>query len=88
MATIKLDYETVMSHLNDIERAIEKLTFPSLPEESVGNNKLNFTKKWIEREHEIHQLVSQYKEAVVKNVEDTKANVNLLKEQDQAMVKN
>lgn len=87
MTVIKLDYETVIQTLEEIDRVIGKLSLPSLSPDTLGQNQLNFTTQWLLREETIHTLVTQYKEVVLKNVDDTKANVDLLKEQDETMVK-
>ncbi|MGG3573626.1 YwqI/YxiC family protein [Bacillus gobiensis] len=85
MTTIQLRHKEVISKLNEINQAVEGLSLRSPSASSLGDNKLDFTAKWLEREKNIHELVSQYKEAVQKNLEDTRDNVNTLKEQDQAI---
>lgn len=87
MQKIKLDYSEVTQQLNDMERALEALTLPSPPENELGQNKLGFTDKWLEREEYIKQMVIAYKMAVQKNIEDTRANVTALKKQDEAIFK-
>lgn len=87
MQKIKLDYSEVTQQLNDMERALEALTLPSPPEDELGQNKLGFTDKWIEREEYIKLMVIDYKMAVQKNIEDTRANVTALKKQDEAIVR-
>ena len=84
---IKLDYSEVIGQLNDAERALEVLTLPSPSEEELGQNQLAFTKKWLEREENIKQMLKAYIIAVQKNIEDTRANVAILKKQDEAIVK-
>ncbi len=87
MQKIKLDYDEVIQQLNDVERALEALTLPSPPEHELGQNQLGFTKEWLQREETIKNMVMGYIQAVQKNVEDTRANVAILKKQDEAIVK-
>ncbi|TCP31224.1 hypothetical protein EV207_103107 [Scopulibacillus darangshiensis] len=85
MTEIKLKHDVVMSHLDKVKTTLGKL---SLPEPgSVGQNKLDFTEGWLEREAAIKKNVSEYMKVVEKNVEDTRASVDLLKRQDEAMVR-
>ncbi|MCO0596221.1 YwqI/YxiC family protein [Peribacillus butanolivorans] len=46
---------------------------------------MEFTSKWIERETNLEKVFEQYIKIVQKNVEDTRANIDLLKEQDEAI---
>jgi hypothetical protein len=46
---------------------------------------LEFTSKWIDRETNLEKVFEQYIKIVQKNVEDTRANIDLLKEQDEAI---
>lgn len=48
-------------------------------------NSLDYTKKYHEREENIKTMLGDYKKAVQKNIEDTKDNVDSLKEQDEAI---
>ncbi|MDG3044969.1 DUF5344 family protein [Bacillus sp. B6(2022)] len=41
--------------------------------------------KWTAREAEVGEMVSSFKEALIKNVQDTRSNVKTLKEQDEAI---
>lgn len=85
MTTIQLNHKEVVAKLNEIRNAVEALSLKGPSAGSLGENKLDFTTKWLEREMSLHELVSQYKEAVLKNLEDTRDNVNTLKEQDEAI---
>ncbi|ALC83158.1 MULTISPECIES: YwqI/YxiC family protein [Bacillus] len=85
MTTIQLRSKEVLAKLNEIKNEIDALSLKGPSMSSLGDNKLDFTAKWRERETNIHELVSQYKEAVLKNLEDTRDNVNTLKEQDEAI---
>ncbi len=80
-AKIKLDYNEVIGQLNDVERALEALTLPSPPEHELGQNQLGFTKEWFEREETIKNMLKAYTRCVQKNIEDTRANVAILKKQ-------
>jgi hypothetical protein len=84
MTQIKLNHAEMMKQLDEIKRALDALVLEGPAD--VGQNKLDFTQKWQEREEMIHQFVSQYVTIVQKNVEDTRANVDSLKEQDEAIV--
>ncbi|MBM7647491.1 hypothetical protein JOC78_000412 [Bacillus ectoiniformans] len=86
MAEIKLKHAAVIDQLNKVRSKLEAVVIPAPP--SVGANQMDYTSAWTEREEAIHQMVNQYKEIVSKNLEDTKANVDLLKDQDEAMVRN
>lgn len=41
--------------------------------------------QWTAREAEVNEMVSSFKEALTKNVHDTRSNVKTLKEQDEAI---
>jgi hypothetical protein len=84
MTQIKLNHAEMMKQLDEIKRALDALVLDG--PEDAGQNKLDFTGKWQKREEMIHQFVSQYVTIVQKNVEDTRANVDSLKEQDEAIV--
>ncbi|MGC4378121.1 YwqI/YxiC family protein [Fictibacillus sp. Mic-4] len=85
---VKLKYDVVMQKLNGVQKALDALTLPEPPSDLLGINELGFTTKWKEREGHLHKNVSEYKKVVLKNVEDTRANVDLLKKQDEAVVRN
>jgi hypothetical protein len=87
MATIKLKHEIVMKTLDETKAALDFVILAEPSAGALGQNVLGYTKGWLEREKTIHLMVSQYVEIVRKNLEDTRANVDLLKEQDEAMVK-
>jgi hypothetical protein len=88
MAEIKLNYETVMKELNEVKSALANVKITPPQASTLGENQLDFTKYWLERETRIHQLINEYVEIVEKNIEDTKANVRSLKEQDEAITRN
>ncbi|MEC2077225.1 YwqI/YxiC family protein [Metabacillus fastidiosus] len=87
MTTIKLNYEEVTKKLNDIKKALDSLILEQPPGDLLKSNSLEFTKTWLEREKNLNSLFIQYASIVQKNVEDTYANINLLKEQDEAIVR-
>lgn len=87
MQRIKLDYSEVIQQLNDVKQALSELHLPSPSEAELGQNQLTFTKEWLQREENLQKMVIQYMQAVQKNVEDTHANVDILKKQDEAIVK-
>jgi len=87
MVTIKLNYEAVTKELNEAESALSsvKLTVPASGD--IGRNFLDFTTYFLEREERIHQFINDYVQIVGKNIEDTKANVRSLKDQDEAITR-
>ncbi|QCS53009.1 DUF5344 family protein [Priestia flexa] len=85
MTSIKLNYEDVMQKLEDVETAIQKLSLPG--NSGVGDNNLSSTNEWKSQEEELGKLLKTYITALEKSVQDTKANVKLLKEQDEAIVR-
>ncbi|AZV44295.1 YwqI/YxiC family protein [Peribacillus asahii] len=87
MQKIKLDYSEVIQQLNNVKQALSELHLPSPSETELGQNQLKFTKEWLQREENLQKMVIQYMQAVQKNVEDTHANVDILKKQDEAIVK-
>ncbi|RID89382.1 hypothetical protein D1953_02115 [Peribacillus asahii] len=87
MQKIKLDYSEVIQQLNDVKKQLSELHLPSPSETKLGQNQLTFTKEWLQREENLQKMVIQYMQAVQKNVEDTHANVDILKKQDEAIVK-
>ncbi|KAB7705325.1 hypothetical protein F9802_14585 [Bacillus aerolatus] len=86
MGTIKLDHSAVVEQLEKVKTALNNIVLPEPSVESLGQNELDYTTKWKEREANIHKNILQYIEVVTKNIEDTRANVDLLKEQDEAIV--
>ncbi|RIW30400.1 hypothetical protein D3H55_16840 [Bacillus salacetis] len=84
---IKLNHAAVMAKLNDVINSLERLQMNPPAEGQLGRNKLGYTDAWIQREQNIHQLLKEYIAVVEKNVEDTKANVTSLKEQDEAITR-
>jgi len=84
---IKLDYEHVISTLENAEQALPSLFLSNVYEGINGANKLEFIEQWLEREEGIRELLNQYIEIVEKNIEDTKANVKTIKEQDEAITR-
>ncbi|MBM7703047.1 DUF5344 family protein [Metabacillus iocasae] len=88
MSTIKLNYESVTSQLKQVTSAKETISLSSSGMNQLGQNHLAMTEKWKEQEQAIQQLVQQYVQAVTKNIEDTQANIDLLKKQDEAMIRN
>ncbi|PEJ37535.1 hypothetical protein CN689_01165 [Peribacillus butanolivorans] len=85
MATIKLNHPAVTKQVNQVKTALGTVTHGNLPADELGNNKLEFTSKWIDREANLEKVFERYIKIVQKNVEDTQANIDLLKEQDDAI---
>lgn len=84
MGQIKLNYQTVMDQLDEVSQAVEALAMKKAADK-VGENSLEFVTKWTAREAEVSEMVSSFKEALIKNVQDTRSNVKTLKEQDEAI---
>lgn len=83
MSEIKLKYDTVIKTLESVKDALADVTIGAAG--SNGKNSLDYTKKYHEREENIKTMLGDYKKAVQKNIEDTKDNVDSLKEQDEAI---
>lgn len=86
METIKLNYDFVMKALDQVQNTLDSVNIQGPSSSVLGQNKLDFTDKWLEREANIQKMVQQYVEVVCKNLDDTRANVELLQDQDEAMV--
>jgi hypothetical protein len=87
MQEIKLDYSKVMQQLDEVNNALDDLSLPALSKDQLGQNQLEFTNVWIQREENLHTMVKNYIEAVKKNIKDTRASVDILKKQDEAIGK-
>ncbi|UXH46458.1 YwqI/YxiC family protein [Rossellomorea vietnamensis] len=84
---IKLNHHAVMAKLNEVMHNLERLQLNPPAQEQLGRNKLHYTDAWIQREQNIHQILKDYIAVVEKNIQDTKANVEALKQQDEAVTK-
>jgi hypothetical protein len=84
---IKLNHTAVMAKLNEVINSLERLQLKPPAQEQLGRNKLNYTDAWIQREQNIQLLLKEYIATVEKNIEDTKANVEALKQQDEAIIR-
>ncbi|MBF0705397.1 YwqI/YxiC family protein [Alkalihalobacillus hwajinpoensis] len=84
---IKLNYSEVMTKLEEAMNAVQHLTLPEPSAGQLGRNKINYTDAWINREQNLQRLLQDYMTVVQKNLEDTKANVDSLKEQDEAITR-
>lgn len=85
---IKLNYKAVTSEIKSVTSAKDSISFPEFSADEIGKNVLDITTKWKEQEVAISNLVTQYIQVLTKNLEDTQKNVDLLKEQDESMVRN
>jgi|SRR5690606_1665918 len=81
---IKLKFYVVNAKVNLAQAKLADLKLPQ-PTQSIGKNSLKYTKEWKEREKMIHQFLNQYRDAVEKNLNDTKENLRKLKEQDEVL---
>ncbi|MBD7965242.1 DUF5344 family protein [Fictibacillus norfolkensis] len=88
MQTIKLQFHDVTQQLGETQKALDALTLPSPSAEALGKNELQFTKEFLEREENLHKMILEYMNVVTKNIEDTKANIEILKNQDEAIFRN
>ncbi|MFJ5964135.1 YwqI/YxiC family protein [Bacillus sp. NPDC093026] len=84
MGQIKLNNQLVMGKLDEVSQAVEALMMKKASDK-VGENSLEFVSKWTVREAKINEMVSAFKKALIKNVQDTRSNVKTLKEQDEAI---
>ncbi|MGM0852569.1 MAG: DUF5344 family protein [Bacillota bacterium] len=84
---IKLNHTAVMAKLDEAINSLERLQLNPPAQEQLGRNKLNYTDAWIQREQNIQLLLKEYIATVEKNIEDTKANVEALKQQDEAITR-
>lgn len=82
---IKLNYDSVVSELDNVKQALGALSLPKVDGSAYGENKLNYTDQWLEREKGLDLTFSEYIEVVQKNIEDTISNVKTIKEQDEAI---
>ncbi|MDA7025286.1 YwqI/YxiC family protein [Bacillus sp. CLL-7-23] len=85
--TIKFNDSVVMKKLDEVKKKLEAVSLKGPSAHSLGQNQLDFTKKWLYREEQISDMVKQYKKTVHKNIDDTRSNVKKLKEQDEALAK-
>ncbi|MDA1476788.1 YwqI/YxiC family protein [Bacillus changyiensis] len=85
--TIKFNDSVVMKKLDEVKKKLEAVSLKGPSASSLGQNQLDFTKKWLYREEQISDMVKQYKKTVHKNIGDTRSNVKKLKEQDEALAK-
>ena len=88
MVIIKLQHHTVIQALLEVERALADVKLAAPPVSSLGDNQLAFTTNWATREQEIQELLDAYQQVVRKTIDDTRANVDLLKKQDESIVRN
>lgn len=88
MQTIKLQFHDVIQQLSETQRALDALNLPAPSAGALGKNELQFTKEWLEREENLHKMILEYMNVVTKNIEDTKANIEILKHQDEAIFRN
>lgn len=84
---IKLNYSEVITKLEEAKNAVQHLTLPEPSSGQLGRNKMNFTDAWTSREQNLQSLLKEYITVVQKNLEDTKGNVDSLKEQDEAITR-
>ncbi|TYR78805.1 hypothetical protein FZC66_17395 [Priestia megaterium] len=87
MGVIKLNHEAVTSQLKKVSNAKGAVSFSALSASDIGKNTLDITQKWQQQEQEIQQLMTEYIQMLTKSIEDTQANVDLLKQQDEAMAR-
>ncbi|MTH55001.1 hypothetical protein GKZ89_16480 [Bacillus mangrovi] len=85
MTTVKLEHDEVMKQLEDMIKALNDLKLETFNKEELGENEMAFTKMWLEKEEYVQKTAAEYVTAVLKNIEDTKDNVNYLREQDEAI---
>lgn len=84
---IKLDYDHVINTIEQAEDKLPPLFLTNVFKGITGQNELQFIESWLEREEGIRELLKLYVEIVEKNIEDTKANVKTIKDQDEAITR-
>lgn len=82
---IKMEYSSVMRELGNAMQKLVVLTLPYINEGSLGKNQLEYTDQWLEREAHLKIFLESYMGVVQKNIEDTEANVTMLRDQDEAI---
>ncbi|MBU5594935.1 YwqI/YxiC family protein [Amphibacillus sp. MSJ-3] len=87
MVTIQLNHQHVIAKIEQAKSQIDSFKIKIPPQVKQSDNHLNFVNDFRDREVEINQLVNTYLEVVMKNLEDTKANVNLIQQQDHAIIR-
>ncbi|GGL43278.1 DUF5344 family protein [Sporolactobacillus putidus] len=83
MVQIELHHSVVSGRLDEAGQALGQLSLSALS--GLGKNQLVFTGEWQNEEQRIHRLLSAYREGVRKTIADTRANVDLLKRQDEVI---
>lgn len=83
MYEIELHKDAVDVRMDEAERALDRLSLPSPP--SHGKNHLAVTDAWQDGEVQVRKLLSAYIAGLHKNITDTRANINLLKRQDEVI---
>jgi len=87
MGTIKLNYVPVTQQIKKVAAAKDNLELSPAGSDDVGKNTLQITEKWKQHEREIQELVTQYMQVLNKNIQDTQDSVELLKKQDESIIK-
>ncbi|WP_353947838.1 DUF5344 family protein [Sporolactobacillus sp. Y61] len=83
MGQIALNHGQVSGRLDEAKAAANQL---SLKDPSGrGSNRLAITTDWESKEAMVQQLLTIYIEGLQNNIADTKANVDLLKRQDEVI---
>ncbi|MDA1476427.1 DUF5344 family protein [Bacillus sp. CLL-7-23] len=85
MTKIKLKHGIVMKKLNTVKKAVEDLELAK--KGSHGKNKLSYTTTYKSQEDSFINMLDGYKQIVQQNIKDVKGNVDLLKEQDEAIAR-
>ncbi|WP_147535942.1 YwqI/YxiC family protein [Bacillus marasmi] len=85
MSTIQVKHDEVMKRLTKVKEALSALNLLNPNEQLLGNNKLDFTDRWTSRETTIAFDIASYIEIVAQNIEDTRSNVDSIKQQDEAI---
>lgn len=82
---IKMNFEEVAHVLDQMGESIALLKLPMVYNGINGQNQLEFLEEWTERESQIRSFLIQYIAIVEQSIADTKANAQLLKDQDEAI---
>jgi hypothetical protein len=87
MTYIQLKHSDVMAQVDQVKAALDALKLDAFNASDFGRNENGFSTSFTEGEAFVEMLLSQYIQVLEKNILDTRANVDLLKQQDEAMTR-
>ncbi|MBM7542019.1 DUF5344 family protein [Amphibacillus cookii] len=87
MPTIQLNHQQVVAKIEQCKRDIEAFSVKAPPNSKLTGNHLNYAEQFKERERDINDLINIYLEVTMYNLEDTRANIDLIQEQDASIIR-